>query len=637
MNASENELLRGILFSGFSNDFPLIICREPMNEKHQTVYFVPRSIFFSESLGELSKSKRIKTIFPSIGARVYFKANADNVAHIIDQNQLRTLNPNEVKSLRIHSYDIVPHLSEGNHTRIRCICIVSPEKPPRYWTSYTKESKNVQYDKSPHLEKIFRALPNVVYEAHIRVFATVIGDYKNDLTSIELRDEFCDFVKPFVDNSTGENEILLRTMEWNTTLQQNGILPNPQRRKGHLIPKDQIDVAEFYYVQSVDRQTCAIWIENPKWPILVSVVDNCRIENVNRTNFSPQDGCRVQAKLKFCSFNYAYVAYDCKIISDKHPSLRLDSKAIVENTTVVNYYFVEVMPSHYTGFYVSKKLDKVLISDPQGLLRNIDRETCNECPVWIKLNDFSQIDKCSIVEKCENLKESSSYESYADSKKKSAWPNITGMGFLVNKKTGLVFSRDNYLPFVRIILSTIDRQQVKIGEYFNFNCVYHHKRRIYLVVDLQLAIDRTPVTYFEENGEIQFIDSDLSAFTLQCLNTHYSLVFGFVEDPDLLVTDDLLKSHDAYLCEITDSINKFVMFKVHSLHPKNNRRKIMHTTTSDCKLRSSSRKMLQGPCNTCIDAIRTCRKLLNEQEILGFLVDAGLFDKVSNCASTSLF
>lgn len=60
------------------------------------------------------------------------------------------------------------------------------------------------------------------------------------------------------------------------------------------------------------------------------------------------------------------------------------------------------MPSHYTGFYVSKKLDKVLISDPQGkvchvaksyivwlnvgLLRNIDRETCNECPVWIKLN-----------------------------------------------------------------------------------------------------------------------------------------------------------------------------------------------------------------------------------------------------------
>ena len=33
--------------------------------------------------------------------------------------------------------------------------------------------------------------------------------------------------------------------------------------------------------------------------------------------------------------------------------------------------------------------------------------------------------------------------------------------------------------------------------------VYHHKRRIYLVVDLQLAIDRTPVTYFEENGKIQ--------------------------------------------------------------------------------------------------------------------------------------
>jgi len=272
------------------------------------------------------------------------------------------------------------------------------------------------------------------------------------------------------------------------------------------------------------------------------------------------------------------------------------------------------------------------------------------------------LDKCSIVAlNMENGKYTPD-EDPRDRAKYQKWksnPELAGVGFLINKETGRVFCKN--FPHDLIILSIVDRQRVGLGIYLTFSSLFHHAKKRYLVVQYTFCPFKRAIEHEERDGKILFIDPGLGCFIRENLNTHCSNHFGFVYDPQMLVTwfmlnklkcPDNLKNFgvDAYINEIPESLISPI-FELHSLSVKLNQNSNPLLSNVLVQASMESRPSTSQPsgssacegknfnqndsapdeelsCNKCIEAALICEQLIRDPKSLEILNRLGKTDDV---------
>ncbi|KAI1712183.1 hypothetical protein DdX_09727 [Ditylenchus destructor] len=270
-------------------------------------------------------------------------------------------------------------------------------------------------------------------------------------------------------------------------------------------------------------------------------------------------GANIKAyRLVFHTYHGYYVARDYKVEKEKKA---VTTKYLLIDNDMKLVYKVELNRSQWSDFFTAKEFGKYcLVDDPSLFLINAQVERIN-FPAWVFYkNDDGSVSKFTVA----SIEE----KDYTMQEYYSNVPFIHGTGFLVNNRTGSVFSENH--PLKRILLMMPDRSSIQVGDYFNFEAFYFVPKDSFVVIRLKPSKQR----HF--NGKIiPWRNTFLFETNLDCgefrasRKVYPSIDLGLVTDTEGIITTraSMKNAHmrvTAFIEENTD-YNRSTFFNVYKV------------------------------------------------------------------------
>ncbi|CAK5078393.1 unnamed protein product [Meloidogyne enterolobii] len=249
--------------------------------------------------------------------------------------------------------------------------------------------------------------------------------------------------------------------------------------------------------------------------------------------------------LRFLEFISCYYVQNYRLSKEGEATQSQLEKRIVIDSG--NPYFVRIRESPlFKNLYICDPFENILIADPKlfviyffnliikllSILRNVSLDAHREkgCPVWVRLEpEHERLAHFSISELNKSIGE------FSASEKMMSYPNIFGIGLIVDLETNAIFSENH--PQKRIFLSNPDIFNIKMGHFFYFSAAYWPLKQVYLIGNYQLISEerRKPIDTYYLGNKLIFEDY-FRCYIFQMDDTHMSRNFGPISDSMGLIT-----------------------------------------------------------------------------------------------------
>uniref|UniRef100_A0A1I8B616 C2 domain-containing protein n=1 Tax=Meloidogyne hapla TaxID=6305 RepID=A0A1I8B616_MELHA len=389
-------------------------------------------------------------------------------------------------------------------------CVLSDEFPQR---CFSKELGEVYL---PPRMLNATPIPNVVYEAFVDCKLFVKNDDGSRVsaaTQVEIRTELVKLirVKPLQSKLYSEHVDILRICPWNTSKVASGEI-KPQiiywdyGEEGVVkfnacqdkppFPTRALSKVRLWYFEN-NRVIRARWpktlvkitlgMEKMMWEC-ISVDSRLRYPPLNEGQFF--FGWIVYNEFISCYYVQNYrLSKEGEAVQNQ-----LEKRIVIDSGNPVNEYSVRIRESPlHKNFYICDPFENILIADPKFILRNVslDAHRVEGCPVWVRLEpEHGRLAHFSISELNKSAGE------FSASEKMMSYPNICGIGLIIDLETNTIFSENH--PQKRILLSNPDMFNIKIGHFFYFSAAYWPLKQAYLIGNYQLISTsrRKPIDTF---------------------------------------------------------------------------------------------------------------------------------------------
>ncbi|KAI1693831.1 hypothetical protein DdX_20437 [Ditylenchus destructor] len=517
----QQSYMSGIVLTTNSDDYPYVVfCGNNL-----PLYMFPDSLLFGEELRQETKSMTNKMKERLItGDPITFKADCSGIVTTY------------IRDSRSSGGEV----SNKGFTMVTTEAVFSPEVPPQCFA--------LKFGVVPYSADPSKLVVNLVYKVKLAITPDLgTANRDDELPRPTVSYEVVEAVQPIFRLDT------LYEAPWIT--EDNRILSFNVDGEGISYRKIEWDIKlrikEIHGV--VLENDNILWSKQPGFKVYVA----CKRDNKEKNILRP--GRKIRAtKLVYHSFLTCYIAreYSCYLEDKKMP---VPTKFIIPGSEPILVYQVDLKHSQWTDFYTAEQFGEYcLVDDPHLFLINAqeDRETF---PAWVyQKDDDACVAKFSIAEIND--------ESYSEKELANIFPNIHGLGLLVNNRTGSVFSKDHPMKRIKLMLS--DRSSMEVGDYFHFEAKFHP----YSFVIIKIEI----IKHQRFRGKIiPWRDSFLFETELVCgefrasRKAYPSLDLGLVTDTEGIIATRASRKNKhevvtAYVEENTD-VNRSSFFNVYKM------------------------------------------------------------------------
>nr|CAD2205806.1 unnamed protein product [Meloidogyne enterolobii] len=522
---------------GVSSEYPGVA----WSRYEEFTYLIPSSIFCSLSCYRLTKSLQSKFDTHnglSPGHNVRFLVKVDPVG---DKDFTVKAYINTTKN--------DSHLPTDSRF-FKVNCVLSDEFPQR---CFSKELGEVFL---PPRGLNATPIPNVVYEAFVDCKLFIRNDDGSRVsaaTQVEIRPELVKLirVKPLQSKLYSEHVDILRICPWNTKKVESGeIKPQliywdygeegivhfyKQNQNKPPFPTRALSKVRLWYFEN-NRVIRARW---PRTQVKITLgMERMIWESISvdiRLRYPPlNEGQFFFGWIIYNEFISCYYVQNYRLSKEGEATQsQLEKRIVIDSGNPVNEYFVRIRESPlFKNLYICDPFENILIADPKFILRNVSLDAHREkgCPVWVRLEpEHERLAHFSISELNKSIGE------FSASEKMMSYPNIFGIGLIVDLETNAIFSENH--PQKRIFLSNPDIFNIKMGHFFYFSAAYWPLKQVYLIGNYQLISEerRKPIDTYYLGNKLIFEDY-FRCYIFQMDDTHMSRNFGPISDSMGLIT-----------------------------------------------------------------------------------------------------
>ncbi|KAI1722386.1 hypothetical protein Ddc_06542 [Ditylenchus destructor] len=525
----------GVLFYCDSEDFPFIV-RARING---SLYLFPDSLLFEfDELFIIRRTAKMTKRRPlKVGERIWFRADC---RRIVEDFILMDLDEKSIQNV------------------YECVGVFSPDLL-QCWTRL--------YGVLPLRVPAMNVVPNVAYTINVDVKAYLEEGTDDDIPTPRLTyqmERVTDVV--FRDVFTDQYYLSIYSAPWNSSRERIPFC-SPANSKGDYYDQPDTpllikpprtytgDQMPLWLLQNKE----VLWSANPKFRAVLAMP---------RTTLVLEPGTQLEGQMFYCEFDKHYVVHRHRAVRSKiHKTpegkaaiIKLPSRRIIENGQETDSleYRLSLKPSQYAGFFVCAKTVHTLFEDRKNLFLKAILPNTDQIDAWVTPNGQDRVARFTVTA----LDEQQNYKLVAA-------PIINGVGFQANNRTGSVFSETH--PTKCIFLAIPDTTEIQIGEYFQFEAVYHETRNAFMITST------TPMKNRPMLKPTPYGDSNLFKDTIYCKNMrashqlYRSKNFVLVTDSEDIIlnkckkeNEDLYDEISVYVMENTDS-NRSTFFNVFGL------------------------------------------------------------------------